>query len=79
MKIKGIKKAVGDYRRIIDRGNVARIMMDTQTGEVWTDEFVSVNSWIEYSDPNVVWLEYPHRVTMEVVRSAAERAIDAEF
>ena len=64
MKIKGIKKSVGQYKEWINRdfGHVAYIMMDTETGEVWTDCFVSCNEWKEYASESVIsltnWLAY---------------------
>lgn len=58
MKVKGIKKAVGDYRRWIKRNPSyrANIMMDTATGEVWTDCFISSNEWKVYQSQDIISL-----------------------
>lgn len=56
IKITGIKKAVGDYRRANADGffspRYGVLMIDRSTGEVWTDEFYSLgrNEWKEYHD-----------------------------
>lgn len=45
MKIKGIKKAIGDYQRANSQGYYSQsygiLMYDTETGEIWTDTFYS--------------------------------------
>ena len=42
MKIKGLKKAVGDYQRVNSDGPYSpcygEIMLDAETGEIWTME-----------------------------------------
>lgn len=51
IKIKGVKKAVGDYKRTNAEGwfspRYGYLMLDRSTGEVWTDEFYSLghNEW----------------------------------
>lgn len=60
MKITGIKKAVGEYRRCNEGGyyspRYGRMMLDRATGEVWVDEFYSIghNSWKEYHDESII-------------------------
>lgn len=60
IKIKGLKKAIGDYKRANEGGpyspRYGRLMMDEETFEVWTDEFYSLghNSWNEYANPCVI-------------------------
>ncbi len=60
MKIKGIKKAIGDYQRANKGGyyspHYGCLMFDKSTGEIWTDEFYSLghNSWKEYHDDNII-------------------------
>ena len=60
MKIKGIKKAVGEYQRANSEGyyspRYGKLMFDTETGEVWTDEFYSLghNEWKEYHSAAVI-------------------------
>lgn len=58
MKIKGIKKAVGDYKHWLNlnRFHDANIMLNKATGEVWTDCFVSCNNWKEYSSDSIISL-----------------------
>lgn len=87
LKIKGVKKAVGDYNRANAGGyyspRYGKLMLDRSTGEVWTDEFYSLghNSWTEYHDPAIVNLGYfmaeeadgEAIITMATVRAAAEK------
>src|SRR5690625_455890 len=52
IKIKGIKKAVGEYNNWQEQ---ARIYFDKEDLEVWTNVYPSGNeSWDEYHDENVV-------------------------
>ena len=88
--IKGLKKAVGDYKRANADGRYSarygRLMLDRGTGSLWTDEFYSLghNSWTEYKDPAIInlisWIDWEGlRVTDEVnmanVREWADLAI----
>ena len=83
MKVKGIKKAVGEYKDWIKRDmrNYATIMLDAKTGEVWTDCFVSVTNWKEYSSQTVVNLTSLMReygglpVSMQNVRAMANKVL----
>ena len=60
MKLKGLKKAIGDYRRANAGGmrspRYGRLMLDIDTGEIWTDEFYDIghNSWKEYHSNSIV-------------------------
>ena len=60
MKIKGIKKAVGDYQRANAGGyyspQYGNLMLDLETGELWTDEFYSLghNQWKEYKSDKII-------------------------
>lgn len=60
MKIKGLKKAVGDYQKANKGGyyspKYGYLMFDKETGELWTDEFYSLghNSWKEYRSNTIV-------------------------
>lgn len=47
-KITGLKKAIGDYRFFLKKGHYGIIQFDTETGEVWTDEFIDCNSYNVY-------------------------------
>ena len=60
IKIKGLKKAVGDYQRANVEGSYSPrygcLMFDQKSGELWTDEFYSLghSSWKEYQSKSVV-------------------------
>lgn len=60
MKIKGLKTAVGDYKRANQEGyyspRYGRLMFDKEDGEIWTDEFYSLghNEWKEYQSDTIV-------------------------
>lgn len=48
IKIKGLKKAIGDYKYFLEKGHHGIIQFDTETDEIWTDEFVDCNSYNVY-------------------------------
>lgn len=84
MKIKGIKKAVGQYKEFNKGGyydpHYGRLMFNKETGEIWTDEFWSIghNTWNEYDDPAIINLGYAMmgkdvRVTMKNVKEFIEK------
>ena len=60
MTIKGLKKAVGEFQRANAEGyyspRYGRLMFDTATGELWTDEFYSLghNDWAEYHSNTII-------------------------
>lgn len=60
MKIKGLKKAVGEYKRANAEGyfspRYGELMFDTSDGEIWTDEFYSIghNDWNEYRSDTII-------------------------
>ena len=60
MKIKGLKKAIGDYKRANEEGYYSPrhgyLMFDKEDGEIWTDEFYSLghNEWKEYHSDTIV-------------------------
>jgi hypothetical protein len=60
MKIKGLKKAIGDYKRANAEGyyspRYGRLMYDKADGEIWTDEFYSLghNEWKEYHSDTII-------------------------
>lgn len=60
MKIKGLKKAVGDYKRANRdepySSTYGVLMFDKEDGQLWTDEFVSIghNSWKEYESDGII-------------------------
>lgn len=51
MKIKGIRKAVGDFN---NWQGAARIYFDKSTGEVWANVYTAPCWWTEYHDVNIV-------------------------
>lgn len=83
IKIKGVKKAVGDYKRANAEGwfspRYGYLMLDRSTGEVWTDEFYSLghNEWNQYHDSAIINLGTKmfemgiYDVTMATVKQAA--------
>ena len=60
MKLIGLKKAVGDYKKLNAGGyyspHYGYIMFDKSSGKLWTDEFYDLghNSWINYNDKNII-------------------------
>lgn len=60
VKIKGLKKAVGDYQRLNCGGYYSPtygvLMFDTEDGSLWTDEFYSLghNSWKVYHSDSII-------------------------
>ena len=60
IKIKGLKKAVGDYQRANSEGyyspRYGYLMFDKEDGSIWTDEFFSLghNQCKEYHSESIV-------------------------
>ncbi len=60
MKLKGLKKAIGDYKRANSGGayspRYGRLMLDKSTGEIWCDEFYDLgHSWYtQYKSPDII-------------------------
>ena len=60
MKMTGLKKAVGSYKKLNNGGayspHYGYLMYDKSTGELWTDEFYDYgqNNWINYNDDDVI-------------------------
>lgn len=83
IKITGIKKAIGEYKRWIseDYRRTGNFMLNVITGEVWVDCFVDVNSWKEYNDENIISLSsyiiknMEKQLTMLTLKKYAEMAI----
>lgn len=89
MKIKGIKKAIGDYKRANAGGcyspRYGHLMLDMADGEMWTDEFYSLghNAWKVYDSASIINLgrriaEDGETVCMATARKYAEELI-AEY
>ena len=53
MKITGIKKAIGDFRKETPNGYRNVLMLDRSTGEVWVD-FLSCSEERVYRNPAIV-------------------------
>lgn len=86
MKITGIKKAVGEYKRANSEGWSSpwygNIMLDREDGHVWTDVFYSLghNEWMEYRSPSIIdlghWMNMQDEdavINMQTVKAAAEK------
>lgn len=58
MKLKGYKKALGEYRRWLSLNyfHRAEIMMDLSDGTVWTDIFIDCNSYNVYHSDSIISL-----------------------
>lgn len=60
IKIKGLKKAIGDYQRANVEGCYSRrygyLMFDKSNGNLWTDEFYSLghNQWKDYDSDTIM-------------------------
>lgn len=60
IKIIGVRKAVGDYKRYNKGGyyspEYGYLMINRKTGEVWTDYFYSLghNEWKQYRDRAII-------------------------
>lgn len=82
MKIKGVKKAVGEWQH--NDCLARRVYLNVQTREVWTNVYVSLNSWTEYHDTHIVNVvsaqAYPFstcKLTMHELTRIALTYIDA--
>lgn len=81
LKLKGLKKAVGEYKRYNDPVACWRadLMLDTATGELWTDAFYGINySWNEYHDKDIVNLsslmkENGDYISMQTVKTFCQK------
>ena len=84
MKIKGLRKAVGERNNWIKRGHfrVANIMIDTSDGRIWCDcFFLTDNEWREYKSDTIIRLndicyDYNMPLTMTGIKVALLKAMD---
>lgn len=60
VKIKGIRKSVGEFNNWIGH---AEVMLNTETMEVFTDCFTNADEWLEHGD-NIVRLHSKGRKQM---------------
>ena len=83
MKIKGLKTAVGDYKRA-NKGRFSawygKLMFDKSDGELWTDVFYNLgqNEWKVYHSSNIINLSeimacYGVKVTMKNVKAFIQK------
>lgn len=89
IKVKGLKKAVGDYQRANAGGpydpRYGYMYLDRSTGELWTDEHYDLgHSWqTHYHDPAIINIiryiadheKHSFNVNMAIVKKYAEQAI----
>lgn len=78
MKITGVKKAVGTYKRANNggyyRSSYGALMVNVSTGYVWCDEFVDMSSYIIYKDKNIKRVDLGGEpATMQNVKAICER------
>jgi hypothetical protein len=84
MKLKGLKKAVGDYKRYNNGGvydpHYSNLMFNVKTGELWNDEFYDLghNSYVQYNDKNIINLSaiMESEVTMNNIKDFIQNDID---
>ena len=90
IEVKGLKKAVGDYQKANAGGaydaRYGTMMLDCNTGELWTDEFYSLghNDWKEYHEQSIINLSgfmmehqgEDFKVNMVTVKEYAIKAIE---
>lgn len=79
-KIKGIKKAVGEF----NYWDIARIYYNQKTNQVWTCYYTDGNSWNVYHDSNIfevynkLWIyERGEKITMKQLKKEIEKTIQA--
>lgn len=76
MRLQGIRKAVQDFN---GWQGCAVVMVDTSSGEIWTDIFSSGNEWKQYHSDTIFKVtskvrmdERDDRTTMKKVRQLIE-------
>lgn len=87
MKIIGLRKAVGDYRRANADGyyspRYGYLMYDTDNGHIWTDIFFDTghNSWTQYHSDSIIDLgKYMADLGMPVTMANVKKIVnDPDF
>lgn len=86
MKLKGLKKSVGEYQRYNEGGYFSPeygiLMYDKATGQLWTDYFYSIghNTWNEYNSSSVVNLSRMlSRYEIDITMKNVKKFIDENF
>lgn len=83
MKIKGLRKSVGERNKWIQRGyhRVANIMLDISDGRIWSDCYLDGNTWKIYDNDTVISINnichyYNMPLTMMGIKVALLKAMD---
>lgn len=83
MKIKGLRKAVGERNNWIKGGHfrVANIMLNTCDGRIWCDCFLTAYEWRPYKSNTVINInylcyDYNMPLTMMGIKVALLKAMD---
>ena len=86
LKIKGLKKAVGEYQRVLRMAKkndswYAHIMYDENTNRIWTDVHYSLghNEYINYHSKSICPVYAWGKVTMASVTDAISRGKDYKY
>ena len=88
--VTGVKKAVGDFKRFNRGGDYSPeygfLMLDRETGEVWTDYFYNLghNNWKEYEKSSIINLgammqEQKIEINMKNVKDFAKGLLTNTF
>lgn len=77
----GCRKAVGDYKRWMSNpremfSRHAEIMLDLETGEVWTDCYINPGDYDDYASPAIIYLNQCGEFNTETVKRSAEIALE---
>lgn len=77
MKITGIRALCSDSKGLTPVGYAPRYMLqvhlDKSTGKLWWADIASKNSYIQYNDPNMIFIcNIEHPATMAEIREMVE-------
>lgn len=83
MKIKGLRKAVGERNEWVKRGRsrIAKIMLNTSSGDLWCVCFLTTDIWQIYESDTVINVNnichyYNMPLTMMGIKAALLKAMD---
>lgn len=73
--MKGINKAIQGSRRVsYNKSMYYNLMYNTKTDEVWVDEYVGGENWIDYGNKNIVRLKSGRlKLTREIIIGLVKR------
>ena len=79
MKLRGIKQATDDFNH--NQNLCARIYLDCETGDVWTNIYPSVNDWTQYHKLSIREVRkrsnlYGELISMKELRAICYNAIE---